>query len=116
MIDEEDPDPKNRQSPVTQHVVGNIKILRERMGMPVRRLAQGILEEGVYMTKHMWTFLELGRKETLSVDALCAAAKVLGTTPEYLIGNVGPACIHCGDAPPAGFQCVNCGKRSPAIV
>jgi hypothetical protein len=95
-------------------VVANIRTLRERYGVTVKFLAQEMSNNGVFMTRHMWTFLEVGRKETLSVDALCAAATVLGTTPEFLIGNVGPACIHCNDVPPAGYQCLNCAKRTVA--
>lgn len=76
--------------------------------MSAEKLAQTCTAGGYPLSRSTLANLESGRKEDIGLTALVALAAALNTTVARLIGEM--YCAHCEDAPPAGYQCQQCGK------
>jgi transcriptional regulator with XRE-family HTH domain len=88
-------------------LMSRVKARRQELGMSADALARTCTEQGFPMKRSTLANLEAGRREDLSVGELLAFAKALKTTPVSLLAA--PPCGNCGDAPPRGFRCLQCG-------
>lgn len=90
----------------------NMRRLRKRLGITQEELGERI---GL-SSANVSTFESSargGRVRTFKLDEVDMIAAALGVTPAELITAPAP-CACCGDSPPAGMTCQECGESGPA--
>jgi transcriptional regulator with XRE-family HTH domain len=93
----------------SQVAIGRMRRFRQARGLSAQKLADLIAAQGLPITRSIIANMEGGTRAVMSVDELFAVADALGSTPEGILGRA-PLCATCGDEPPAGFRCLNCGE------
>lgn len=96
------------QGVVSAEVGARLKIARRGRGMSAQALADAITARGYEVHRATIAKIENGIKETVPVDVVVHAARVLQVPVLRLLVD-SEWCGHCHDAPPAGFACPECG-------
>lgn len=92
-------------------VARRVRVLRKARGWSAKQLAEQCAELGApWLTGDVLYLLEGARSRRINVDDLVALAKVFDTSAEQLLNATW--CTVCGDAPPAGFTCNDCGAAT----
>ncbi len=87
---------------------------RKRIGLTVRnareenKISGTALAEMIGISQGALSNSERGLRE-FKLAEIAAAADVLGTTVDDILNGKGVGCLNCGDRPPAGFACTECG-------
>lgn len=94
-------------------VAGRIILWRKRRGWNRERLAEECKRQGMAeLTPAVIGSIETGRRldgvrrRHITIDELAVLARVFEVPVESLFGAV---CDLCGNSPPAGFTCNDCG-------
>lgn len=95
------------QMPVSAGVIARIRAYRKARGMSTQGLADAITADGYHCLRSTLANHEGGRHQSLPVDLVYAAARVLGVPVGALFEDV--PCSVCSGAPPSGFTCNACG-------
>ncbi|MFF8482311.1 helix-turn-helix domain-containing protein [Streptomyces antibioticus] len=100
-----------QQLPDSAAVVARIRNYRKAQGISAQALADAITADGYRCLRSTLANHEGGRHQTIPVDLVCAAARVLGVPVAVLLSDT--ACSVCDDEPPRGFTCNACGAGKP---
>lgn len=96
------------QGEVSASVSARIYRARKERGLTAQALADRITELGFPISRVVIAKIENGIRETVPVDVVYHAARVLQVPILSLLSD-GPWCERCRDSPPAGFACKACG-------
>ena len=99
-----------RPSNQSREVAERVRRLRKIRGWSALRLAEEMTAFGHPMNRSAIAELETIDRH-MTVDELCSFSWVLGVTTGGLLGEKA-LCEVCGDKPPVGFACLNCGANS----
>lgn len=99
------------QLPTSAAVIARIRSYRKAQGVSVQALADAITANGYHCLRSTLANHEGGRHQTIPVDLVCEAARVLGVPVAALLSDT--ACSVCDDKPPRGFTCNACGAGGP---
>lgn len=104
------------QSGITRAIVDRVRAERARCGWSAQQLEESVRRAGVKLSRSVIANLENRRRDDLSIDEVIGFAQVLGTTVSWLVWGTGVACLACGDKPPRGFTCNECGRSTDVRV
>lgn len=99
------------QEAISASVVARIRLARRQRGMSVQALAEAITACGFQISRVSIAKAEAGIRETIPVDLVVHAARVLSVPVVRLLVD-DAWCSHCNDAPPTGFVCKECGAEA----
>ncbi|MEU0940361.1 helix-turn-helix transcriptional regulator [Embleya sp. NPDC005971] len=94
--------------PITTEVARRMRHRRLAVRMTTTQQAAAMTKAGYAINHTGISAIEQGRRVELPIRLIAAAAVALQTPLRNLIPGVGP-CPACGDDPPAGFSCNDCG-------
>jgi transcriptional regulator with XRE-family HTH domain len=97
-----------RTTALSAELIAKVRALRELIGLSAQDLADAMTKQGFPTTRSVISNYENGRKESISVDFLNAAATALYTTLADLLTKP-VVCPNCKGEPPEGFTCNVCG-------
>lgn len=104
------------QDSVTAAVVERMRAERRRRRWSAEDLEDAMRRTGTFFPRSIIANLENRRRDHIQIDELVGLAKVFGTTVNWLVWGTGTACTHCGDRPPEGFTCNECGRSTSVRV
>lgn len=99
------------QGVVSAEVGARIKRARKGRGFSAQALADAITARGYAVHRATIAKIENGIKETIPIDIVVHAARVLQVPVLRLLVN-SEWCGHCHDDPPVGFACPECGASA----
>ena len=104
--------PRNpRPLPLSQQAFVNMRVLRDRVRMSQRALAERLTEEGVPTTRQVLAGQERGGVvDRMSVDQAVALTRIFNVSLDQLCRE--PLCEQCKGIPPVGYTCNSCGTTT----
>lgn len=107
------PDELASAYPYSATVANRISTLRRERGWSAQHLADQLAANGHPIARSTVAKIEKGLREQVTVDELYAFARTFGV-PADRLAHDHHVCPTCGDAPPEGFICTACSRRSCA--
>lgn len=98
------------QPGATERVASYVKRWRKQSGLSQTRFAEHMLALGCDWGRTTVQKLETGGRVAVTVEELEALSRVMGVSPVALLED--RSCAHCGDRPPPGFTCNDCGRSA----
>jgi transcriptional regulator with XRE-family HTH domain len=88
----------------------NMRRLRQRNGLSCEQLVAELAAVGFAVGRSVLANQENGRVAMMPLDQAAALCRVFGVTFEDLIDP--KPCGRCGNQPPVGFTCNECGRAA----
>lgn len=94
--------------PITNEVARRMRHRRLAAGLTLTEQAEAMTAAGYTINYTSLSAIEHGHRVDLPIRLIAAAADALEVPLRNLIPGLG-RCPTCGDDPPAGFSCNDCG-------